>query len=79
MIGQTLGSYRILKLVGAGGMANVCKASDPNTDRYVATKIFPENLSRDPNNGSASSSRITPTYIPAASEMTWSAANGCGH
>jgi serine/threonine protein kinase len=41
MIGQTLGTYRIIEQVGAGGMATVYKAYDPNTDRHVAVKVLP--------------------------------------
>ncbi len=48
MIGKTLGSYRVIEQIGMGGMANVYKAYDPNTDRYVALKVLPERLSADP-------------------------------
>ena len=48
MIGQTLGSYRIVEQVGIGGMATVYKAYDPGTDRYVAIKILPAHYSQDP-------------------------------
>src|SRR5215216_6109801 len=47
MIGRTLGSYRIVEQIGAGGMASVYKAYDPNTDRYVALKILPEHYGKD--------------------------------
>ena len=48
MIGQTLGSYRIVEQIGMGGMATVYKAYDPDTDRYVALKILPQHFSQDP-------------------------------
>jgi hypothetical protein len=48
MIGQMLGSYRIVEQIGLGGMATVYKAYDPATDRYVALKILPAHYSQDP-------------------------------
>ncbi len=41
LIGQTLGQYRIIEPIGAGGMAAVYKAYQPGLDRYVAIKILP--------------------------------------
>ena len=48
MIGKTLGGYRIVAQIGMGGMATVYKAHDPNTDRFVAIKILPQQYSKDP-------------------------------
>ncbi len=48
MIGRTIGGYRIIEQIGLGGMATVYKAYDPDTDRYVALKILPQQFSRDP-------------------------------
>jgi serine/threonine-protein kinase len=48
VIGQTLGSYRIIEQIGLGGMATIYKAYDPDTDRYVAIKILPQQFSKDP-------------------------------
>jgi serine/threonine-protein kinase len=48
MIGRTLGNYRIVEQIGMGGMATVYKAYDPDTDRYVAIKILPQQFSQDP-------------------------------
>ena len=48
LIGKTVGPYRILEQIGAGGMATVYKAYQPNMDRYVAIKVLPIQLSKDP-------------------------------
>lgn len=42
--GQTLGRYRLEELIGRGGMAQVFKAWDPNTQRYVAIKVLHQHL-----------------------------------
>ena len=49
LIGKTVGQYQIVEQIGLGGMATVFKAYQPSMDRYVALKILPKQLARDPN------------------------------
>ena len=47
MIGQWLGHYRIVEMIGAGGMGKVYRASDEQLDRDVALKVFSPGTLRD--------------------------------
>ena len=48
LVGKSLGQFRILEHIGAGGMASVFKAYQPTLDRYVAIKVLPAYHARDP-------------------------------
>ncbi|MDQ2715228.1 MAG: FHA domain-containing serine/threonine-protein kinase [Chloroflexota bacterium] len=48
LIGKSLGHFRVVERIGAGGMATVFKAYQPNLDRYVAIKVLPAFHARDP-------------------------------
>jgi serine/threonine protein kinase len=48
LIGCQYGTYRILSLLGAGGMGEVYRAHDSKLDRDVAIKMLPVEFARDP-------------------------------
>ncbi|MFQ6035439.1 MAG: protein kinase [Sedimentisphaerales bacterium] len=48
LIGQKLGDFEILKMIGRGGMGVVYLARDSKLDRFVAIKSMPAELSDDP-------------------------------
>ncbi len=48
-IDSSLGHYRILKKIGAGGMGEVYLAEDTKLNRFVALKLLPQSLSSDQN------------------------------
>ena len=47
-VGDKLGHYEVLSLLGQGGMGEVYRAKDTKLDRDVAIKVLPQVLARDP-------------------------------
>jgi len=48
LIGESLGNYQILELLGLGGMGRVYRGYDTTLERDVAIKVLPEELADDP-------------------------------
>jgi len=47
MIGRTLGHYRIVEKIGAGGMGEIYRARDEQLNRDVALKVLPPGMLKD--------------------------------
>jgi len=47
LVGQQLGRYQVLSLLGAGGMGEVYKAKDTDLHRAVALKLLPAGFAHD--------------------------------
>ncbi|MCA1624103.1 MAG: serine/threonine protein kinase, partial [Acidobacteria bacterium] len=45
--GQSLGHYKVIEQIGAGGMGEVFLAEDSRLRRKIALKVLPENIAQD--------------------------------
>src|SRR5438477_13010032 len=48
LLGQRLGSYQLLSLLGTGGMGEVYRARDAKLQRDIAIKVVPKAFVDDP-------------------------------
>lgn len=47
LVGTTLGGYKLISVIGKGGMATVYKAYQPNLERWVAVKVLNAKLDQE--------------------------------
>jgi tRNA A-37 threonylcarbamoyl transferase component Bud32 len=47
MIGEQIGEFQLIKVIGEGGMSTVYRAYQPSFDRQVAIKLLPRQLAAD--------------------------------
>jgi serine/threonine protein kinase/Tol biopolymer transport system component len=52
LIGQQIGTYKVVSLLGAGGMGEVYRARDTKLGRDVAIKVLPAKFTADPDRSS---------------------------
>jgi serine/threonine protein kinase len=71
-VGNRVGPYEILGLLGAGGMGEVYRARDTRLKRDVALKILPEAFTNDPERMADSSAKLKywPLSITPTSRMS---------
>lgn len=48
LLGRQVGAYKVLSLLGSGGMGEVYLAQDSRLERTIALKILPAELASDP-------------------------------
>lgn len=57
---RTISHYRLLGVLGEGGMGVVYKAEDTRLHRFVALKLLSDRIANDPSAASASTARLRP-------------------